>query len=56
VNNFIDMWQHIFVAAAFAEAGESETAREIMKEEKKTEGRESLSPRKDTRASTPHLR
>ncbi len=38
--------EKLMVAATFAEAGEHETAREIMKEEKKLEKRDSVRPAK----------
>ncbi len=37
--------EDVYAAAAFAEAGEHETAREIMREEKRTEKRDQITPR-----------
>jgi len=44
--------ENIYAAAAFAEAGEHETAREIMRDEKRQQKRDRLTqrPRKQLRA------
>jgi hypothetical protein len=41
--------ENIFTAAAFAEAGEHDTAREIMREEERPRKTDRISPRKRVR-------
>ena len=53
MKGFNEKWERIFMAVAFAEAGEHETAREIMREKDTVQKREMKSSRKITRA-TPH--
>jgi len=52
MKNLIKKFENIYSAAAFAEAGEHETAREIYRDEKRDQKRErpSQRPRKELRA------
>jgi len=54
MKNFIRKLENIYAAVAFAEAGEFDTAREIMREEERIERREYIRtaerPRKQLRA------
>ncbi len=43
----------VYAASAFAEAGEAETAREIMREEKRTQKREHITQRPRTQLRAP---
>jgi hypothetical protein len=56
MKNFIERWERMCMAAAFAEEGEPETAREIMKEKTRAEMREVPSAPETARASAPHVR
>ncbi len=56
MKEFTEKWERVFMAVAFAEAGEFETARAILKEKRKGPDREIQSPRKITRASAPDTR
>lgn len=56
MKEFTEKWERVFMAVAFAEAGEFETARAILKEKRKGQNREIQSPRKITRASAPDAR
>jgi len=46
MKGFTEKWQRIFMAAAFAEAGEFETAREFLREKTREQKREIKSSRK----------
>jgi hypothetical protein len=56
MKGFNEKWQRIFMAAAFAEEGEFETAREVLREKTKELKREMQSPRKTIRVSGPDIR
>lgn len=46
-------FEKIFAAVAFAEVGEFETAREIMREDTRAQKRDTRAPRKTARMSAP---
>lgn len=56
MKNFTEKWEKIFMAAAFAEAGEFETARDIIRETTRAQRREIQSPRKSIRVSGNNMR
>ncbi len=45
MKKFIKKLEDIYAAVAFAEAGEFDTARDIMREEKRPQKREDITPR-----------
>ena len=47
--------EDVYAAAAYAEAGEHETAREIMREEKRTQKREQITKRPRTQLRAPGI-
>jgi hypothetical protein len=53
---FSEKWERVFMAAAFAEAGEFETAREVLREKTKERKRETEPARKIIRPSAPDVR
>jgi hypothetical protein len=53
---FSEKWERVFMAVAFAEAGEFATVGNILKEKRKEQKREIQPPRKITRASAPDMR
>ena len=56
MKGFSEKWERVFMAVAFAEAGEFETVGNILKEKRKQQKLEIQSPRKITRASAPDTR
>ncbi len=56
MKGFTEKWQRIFMAAAFAEAGEFETAREFLREKTGQRKREIQLSRKINRVSGPDIR
>jgi len=48
--------EDIYAAVAFAEAGEFETAREIMREDKRVQKRDRVSPRPRKRLRAPGIK
>ncbi len=48
-----EKWDRLFSAIAFAEAGEFETARELMREKARVEKRDTIIKRKIPRISAP---
>ncbi len=48
--------EDIYAAVAYAEAGEFETAKEIMREEKRTQKRDSITPRPHKQLRTPGIK
>jgi thioredoxin-like negative regulator of GroEL len=53
MKGFSKKFEQIFMAAAFAEAGEFETAREIMREQPRDQKRDTRVERKTARISAP---
>ena len=53
MKGFGEKWDRIFSAITFAEAGEFETAREIMREKSRDEKRDTPIARKTARISAP---
>jgi len=51
-----ERWERMFSAITFAEAGEFETAREIMREQKRDQKRDTQIARKTTRISAPGIK
>ncbi len=50
MKKLIKKLENIYAAVAFAEAGEADTAREIMREDKRVQKRDRVAPRKQLRA------
>ncbi len=48
--------ENIYAAVAFAEAGESDTAREIMREDKRVQKRDRVSPRPRKQLRAPGIK
>ncbi len=48
--------ENVYAAVAFAEAGEFDTAREIMREEKRTQKRDRVSPRPRKQLRAPGIK
>jgi len=53
MKGFTEKWDRLFSAVTFAEAGEFETAREILKERPRDEKRDTPHARKAVRMSAP---
>jgi hypothetical protein len=53
MKGFGEKWDRIFSAITFAEAGEFDTAREIMREKRRDEKRDAPIARKTARISAP---
>ncbi|HXX53321.1 MAG TPA: hypothetical protein VEI28_01980 [Thermodesulfovibrionales bacterium] len=51
-----ERWERMFSAITFAEAGEFETAREIMREQKRNQKRDTQITRKTNRISAPGIK
>ena len=49
MKKFMEKLENVYAAAAFAEAGEFDTAREMMKDEDRPQKREQISPRERPR-------
>ncbi len=56
MKNFLKKLEDIYSTVAFAEAGEFETAKEIMREEKKTQKRERITPRPRKQLRAPGIK
>ena len=56
MKGFKEGWERLFSAITFAEAGEFDTAREIMREKKREEKRDMQITRKTARISAPGAR
>jgi|MudIll2142460700_1097286.scaffolds.fasta_scaffold739335_1 hypothetical protein len=56
MKGFSEKWERMFSAATFAEAGEFETAREIMREQKRDQKRDTQVTRKTNRISAPGIK
>jgi hypothetical protein len=56
MKGFSEKWERMFSAVAFAEAGEFETAREIMRERKRDQKRDTQVTRKTNRISAPGIK
>lgn len=53
MKGFGEKFERTFSAIAFAEAGEFETAREILRDSKRADKRDTAAPRKSARISAP---
>ena len=56
MKKLIKKLEDIYAAVAFAEAGEFDTAREIMREEKRTQKRDRISPRPRKQLRAPGIK
>ena len=56
MKGFTKKFEQIFTAITFAEAGEFDTAREIMREQKRDQKRDTRVARKSARISAPGAR
>lgn len=56
MKGFKDSWDRLFSAITFAEAGEFETAREIMREKPRDRKRDTQVVRKTARISAPGVK
>lgn len=56
MKGFNEKWERMFSAVTFAEAGELETAREIMREQKRDQKRDTQITRKTNRISAPGIK
>jgi hypothetical protein len=56
MKNFLKKLENIYTAVAFAEAGEFDTAREMMKEEKQIQKRERITPRPRMQLRAPGIK
>jgi len=56
MKGFSEKWEKIFTAITFAEAGEFDTAREIMREKARDEKRDTRVVRKQARISAPGMK
>ncbi len=53
---FSEKWDRLFSAVTFAEAGEFDTAREILREKDRDQKRDTKSTRKTARISAPGVK
>lgn len=56
MKGFSEKWERMFSAVTFAEAGELETAREIMREQKRGQKRDTQVAWKTKRISAPGMK
>ncbi len=56
VKRFIKKLENIFIAITFAESGEFETAREILRERKREQKRDTQVARKTARLTAPGIK
>lgn len=56
MKNLLKKLENIYAAVAFAEAGEHDTAKDILKEEKRTQKRDRITPRPRTQLRAPGIK